>query len=155
MPVFSTEIKKILVPLDGSPFAEHALPMACSLAEKYDAQIVLLRVVEPLPGTEYVTYPEALQLLSRLSKHLVFEAEEYLVAQQRELNRAGCRVKTTIREGVAAESIIEAVTSEGIDMVVMSTHGRGGLSRWTAGSVADKVMRYCQCPIVLIRQGAT
>jgi nucleotide-binding universal stress UspA family protein len=149
----STQIKKILVPLDGSPFAEHALPMACSLAEKYGAQMVLLCVVEPMPGAEYVTYSEALKLLSNLSKHLVLEAEEYLEAEQRELHQAGCRVKTMIREGVAAESIIETVASEAVDLIVMSTHGRGGLSRWTAGSVADKVMRYCQCPILLIRQG--
>jgi nucleotide-binding universal stress UspA family protein len=57
-----------------------------------------------------------------------------------------------VRDASPAESIIDAATAEVVDLIVMSTHGRGGLARWTFGSVADKVARHSPCPVLLVRQ---
>jgi nucleotide-binding universal stress UspA family protein len=149
------KFKRILVPLDGSELSETALPMALSLAEKYHGQIILLRAVEQTTSLSYVTHANALQLRARLIASLSMEVHLYLRDKQQELGKQGFNVEILVADGSPAESIIEAATSRGIDLVVMSTHGRGGVARWTAGSVADKVLRYCPCPILLVRQGMT
>ena len=149
------EFKRILVPLDGSELSETALPMALTLAEKYHGQIILLRAVEQTTSLSYVTHANALQLRARLIANLSIEVHLYLRDKQQEIGKQGYNVEILVADGSPAESIIEAATSRDIDLVVMSTHGRGGVARWTAGSVADKVLRYCPCPILLVRQGMT
>jgi nucleotide-binding universal stress UspA family protein len=149
------KFKRILVPLDGSELSETALPMALSLAEKYHGQIILLRAVEQTTSLSYVTHANALQLRARLIASLSMEVHLYLRDKQQELGQQGYNVGILVADGSPAESIIEAATSRDVDLVVMSTHGRGGVARWTAGSVADKVLRYCPCPILLVRQGMT
>jgi nucleotide-binding universal stress UspA family protein len=148
-------LERILVPLDGSKLSETALPLALSLATKYNAQIVLLRAVEQAASLSYVTHAEALQLRKRLSEAISQEVPLYLLDKQQDLGRQGYTVEILVADGSPAESIINAATNSDIDMVVMSTHGRGGLARWTTGSVADKVLRYCPCPVLLVRQGIT
>jgi nucleotide-binding universal stress UspA family protein len=150
---YMVEIKRILVPLDGSELSEAALPLALSLAEKYNAQIILLRAVEQTANLSYVTHADALQLRARLVEALSLEVPLYLRDKQQDLRRQGYNVEIAMADGSPAESIIKAATHRDIDMVVMSTHGRGGLARWTAGSVAEKVLRYCPCPVLLVRQG--
>jgi nucleotide-binding universal stress UspA family protein len=149
------KFKRILVPLDGSELSETALPMALSLAEKYHGQIILLRAVEQTTSLSYVTHANALQLRARLIANLSIEVHLYLRDKQQELGKQGYNVGILVADGSPAESIIEAATSRDIDLVVMSTHGRGGVARWTAGSVADKVLRHCPCPVLLVRQGMT
>ena len=147
------EIKRILVPLDRSQLAETALPMALSLAKKYQAHVVLLHALEPTTSLAYATQPATLKLYTRLIDRLSLEAELYLQEQQQQLRQQGYKVETEIAKGLAAECIIEAATRREIDLIVMSTHGRGGLARWTTGSVADKVLRHSPCPVLLVRQG--
>jgi nucleotide-binding universal stress UspA family protein len=149
------KFKRILVPLDGSELSETALPMALSLAEKYHGQIILLRAVEQTTSLSYVTHANALRLRARLIASLSMEVHLYLRDKQQELGKQGFNVEILVADGSPAESIIEAATSRDIDLVVMSTHGRGGVARWTAGSVADKVLRHCPCPVLLVRQGMT
>lgn len=144
--------KHLLVPLDGSKLAEAALPSARALAEKFDGTITLLRVVWPPDITTSTVGTQMTEVLSILSEHSQQEASTYLGQLQSALRRDGYMVQRHIVMGDAvAEIILETATSENIDAIVMSTHGRGGLSRWVFGSVADKVLRQAQIPVLLIR----
>lgn len=145
--------KRILIPLDGSRLAEAALPAALELASKFDSQVTLLRVVQPpqllLTHTDGSVYAE---LLTSLRQQADEEAGLYLKALQNSLRQQGYRVQAHVTEGEpVAEVILEVVTGLGCDMIVMSTHGRGGISRWVFGSIADKVLRQANVPVLLIR----
>jgi nucleotide-binding universal stress UspA family protein len=140
--------EKILVPLDGSPLAEAALARAAALAKRDDAALRLLRAVEasPLLGID----PAQRQV------EIVREAEEYLASVAARLGKDGVKkVETSVWYGPAASSIVEAVHLHKADLIVMSTHGRGGLGRLILGSVAESVLRGTTVPILLLRaQGA-
>ncbi len=140
-------ISKILVPLDGSEFAERALPYVEELAGKLEASVILVWVLHPMViMSDYgaATY----QQITAAEQE---EAKTYLRARQNELQREGLAVQFRIIEGATADSIIDLAFSEEVDLIVMSTHGRSGLSRWVYGSVATKVLQKAPCPIFLVR----
>ena len=140
---------KILVPLDGSLFAEAALPKAVELIRNNDeATLVLLRAAEAatLPGVD----PTDAQVT------VVREAEEYLETVATRLREDGVpRVRTSVWYGAAAPSIIEAARMTNPDLIMMRTHGRSGVGRLFAGSVSESVLRNTQTPIFLIRIDTT
>lgn len=143
--------KHILVPLDGSAFAEAALPYAGSLADKYQAEITLLRVIVPprWPGALEAESPE---LIERLSKTAVQDATSYLQYRQESLQAQGLRVTARAQSGEPAPDLILEIAREiNCDLIVMSTHGRSGLQRWMFGSVAERVLRHAEIPVMLIR----
>jgi nucleotide-binding universal stress UspA family protein len=146
------EIKRILVPLDGSPLAERALPLAKTLAQKFECQIILLEVLHFLIPTMSVPYQHFPDWVVENRKHARQEAESYLQARQDEGRQQGFEVDVLLRETSPAEDIVDVATTEQIDLIVMSTHGLGGLARWAIGSVADKVARHSPCPVLLVRQ---
>lgn len=142
---------RILVPLDGSSLAEEALPVAQSLAEVYSAEIVLVRVLDVSVPAELVTYPEAHWIREALQdSHR--EVQRYLEEKQNALGTAGVRTRIQVFDTSPAEEILFAAHNEAIDLIVMSSHGKGGDTRWTSGSVADKVMQHSPCPVLLIRK---
>jgi nucleotide-binding universal stress UspA family protein len=145
----------ILLPLDGSELAEQALPPALKLAERFDAQITLLRVIQPPYVATHISgsaYGEVINSLRRIAYE---EGMSYLKRQQAALKEQGCEVHLHMVEGDdVAGIILNLIGSLEIDTVVMSTHGRGGISRWVYGSVADKVLRAATVPILLIRAKA-
>jgi len=148
------ELKTILVPLDGSPLSEKALPLAMSLAKKFDSQIILVRALDFLHPTvlaPHLTTATA-QALTEAHEHSYLEAKNYLETQQQELESQGLRVQIILLDISPAEGILEAAIHHQIDLIVMSTHGRGGLKRWAMGSIADKVARHAPCPVLLVRQ---
>ena len=134
---------KILVPLDGSALAEAALPKAVALAGDR-GRITLLRAAEaPLL---LVGDPTQAQV------DVVQEAEEYLAAVASRLRVDGfTRLDTSVWYGPPAPAIVESARVEHADIIVMSTHGRGGLGRLILGSVAESVLRGVTTPILLIR----
>ena len=147
------EFKRILVPLDGSPLAERALPPATALALKLESQVILLRALEiptsPLPAY----YPKAAKnLMLEVCDQMRQEAESYLKTLEADLRRQGLDVRILLPDPPPAESIIDAAATEDVDLIAMSTHGRGGLARWAFGSVADKVAHHSSCPVLLIRE---
>ena len=144
--------KQILVPLDGSVLAEKALPVATSLAQKFDSQIILLRSVDIPSLVMGMSEPGVGYWAVEAETQLQQEAETYLAAKQAELQEQGHNVRTLLRQNAPAEEILDAASSEGVDLIVMSTHGRGGVARWAFGSVADKVARHSLCPILLVRE---
>ena len=148
------EFKRILVPLDGSPLAERALPLAVALTQRFESQIILLRALDIPTSPLSAFYPEAAtKLMLELCEYARQEVEGYLKAQQDELGQQGFDVQILLPAPPPAESIIDAAIAEDVDLIVMSTHGRGGLARWAFGSVADKVARHSPCPVLFARQG--
>jgi nucleotide-binding universal stress UspA family protein len=144
--------KHILVPLDGSGFAEAALPYALELAAQFDSDITLLKVVLPPRIGEGALSPESANFLIKVRDDLYKEAIDYLQRQKGSLRQQNFRVHYQVAESedIAAE-IIGAEQGVGADTVVMCTHGRGGLSRWLFGSVAVKVLQSAQVPVLVIR----
>jgi nucleotide-binding universal stress UspA family protein len=132
--------ERILVPLDGSPLAEQAVPYAEALAEATGAQIILVRAVlaHVFPGVD----PSEHQL------EVVAEAERYLSAVAAGLG--GRQVETGVFYGEPARAILAEVRIRKAQLVVMGTHGRSGLGRWLYGSVADEVLRHAQVPVMLV-----
>ena len=138
------KVDKVLVPLDGSPLAEMALPTAIELLrDSPDATLVLLRATEvtTLPGIDPIEAQVA----------VVGEAESYLEGVAARLRDEGRpRVITSVWYSGAVEAIVEAAHTRGVDMIVMSTHGRSGLRRVVLGSVAESVLRQTPIPMLLV-----
>jgi nucleotide-binding universal stress UspA family protein len=144
--------KHILIPLDGSPLAEAALPAALKLASELDSTITLVRVVRPPYVVTNVGGSTYAELVMGLRQKAIEEATAYLKAFQGSLRQQGYVVHSHVCEGESpAELILEVAEAQDIDLIVMCTHGRGGLSRWVYGSVADKVLRYAHVPVLLVR----
>ena len=150
-PTPATPIRRILVPLDGSRLAEMVLPEAIELAKANKGEIWLLQSVE-LPeywGEEYAGMHALPSMISTEEQEIA--AREYLLQSAEKLTSAGIPAQIVVTTGHAASAISDVVADNDIDLIVMSTHGRSGLSRWVFGSVAEKVVRLAECPVLLIR----
>lgn len=134
--------KQILVPLDGSNFAEAALPLALSLSRKTQAGIHLVAVVEPIPAFAYEEWEAKARdwtanYLDRLAEQIA--------------GHAGGEVTTGLLSGLVVETLLAEASAKNADLVAMATHGRGALSRAWLGSVADAVMRQATMPVLCVR----
>jgi nucleotide-binding universal stress UspA family protein len=149
---------RILVPLDGSPLAEGAIPHAELFARIFGASVHLLRVLEPI---SYHENPAAVDPL-RWQLHKA-EAEAYMQGMANKVRKnlgeksimgedeKMSRVDYSIREGKAAENIVDFAHTENIDLLVISTHGSSGLSRWNISSVTQKVLNLIYLPVLIVR----
>ncbi len=140
--------EKILVPLDGSTLAERAIRHAREIARGTRSEILLMQAVNfPLPVVpEAVLMPDA-EWLAEARK----EAARYLDGIAAPLREAGMRVRTLLDERPPADAILHVARREEIDLIVMSTHGRGGLSRVLMGSVAESVFRATSRTVMLVK----
>jgi len=118
------------------------------MAKAFDAELTLLRVVEPPP---LPLLPEFAAAEIDLVPQLEEDAKTYIRDKVSALKQQGYRVIGVTEEGRAADSIADFAHEHDIDLIVMATHGRSGLSRWAFGSVADRVLRLACCPILLVR----
>jgi nucleotide-binding universal stress UspA family protein len=148
----SVPYKKILVPLDGSELAKQALPHAEELAVRMGASLVLMQVVESnldrmmvAPGFS-VTIPD-----DRHVERLVEEADVRLADQVGRLAHLHVAAEAMIDVGDAASKIVDYASTHGVDLIVISTHGYSGLTRWRHGSVTTKVLAAATCPVLVIR----
>jgi nucleotide-binding universal stress UspA family protein len=134
----------ILVPLDGSTFSEHALPVAARIARLAGAPLQLVRVI-PNDHAEDVVF-------GLTGRYPWQEGREYLhrVADLLE-RRAGLWPSFRLLGGSAVDTLCEHATDQGADLVVMTTHGRGPLSRFWLGSVADELVHRLPMPLLLVR----
>jgi len=134
--------RSILVPLDGSAFGEYALPFALSLARRAGAQLHLAHVhVAPAP-----ILADANDTELRASERMYFEG---LV--QRVEAHWDVPITTMLLDGPVAQTLHEYATASEADLIVMTTHGRGALSRFWLGSIADTLIRQVSVPVLLIR----
>ncbi len=148
---------RILVPLDGSELAERALPVAQSIAQSSNATIHLVQVVSRLPEAEAGRSGDSFQAAElerdaarRLVEARITRGKEYVDRVAAQLKKAGIEVATALLEGGAAENIVNYTREHSIDLVVMSTHGSGGLKRLFFGSVTDRVVRSCEVPVLVV-----
>jgi nucleotide-binding universal stress UspA family protein len=142
--------QKIVVPLDGSKWSESAIPKATELARAHNAELILLHVYQS--PTRGYTDQLALAGQQQMADQTYEQIRDQLVSLRNRLRQEGLRVREQIIRGHnPAQAICEfAESEEGISMVVMSTHGRTGISRWLLGSVAQTVMKELRCPVTLV-----
>lgn len=151
--------RKILVPLDGSAFAEQALCHAQQVALPGATEIHLLSVAPLLEDQSLAAvdlypiyvYRDYLVDHNVEMERITTELKGYLDQVSRQMSAAGYQVAPAIRFGQPADEIIAYAAKNGCDLIVMSTHGRSGLGRWVYGSVADKVLRAATVPVLLVR----
>jgi len=137
---------KILVPLDGSPLAERAIPHAVHFAQVFNAQLIFLQVLDPF------SHPDAPHAIEPLGWQIrKSEAEIYLKNIAAHLGEHGLQTDFALREGKSAEYIIEFAHTNNVDLVVLTTHGASGLSRWGTSSIVHKVISKVDLPVLLIR----
>ncbi len=143
--------KRAVVPLDGSIVAETIIPFILEIAGPLDLEVVLLRVIPPIPAkTVHDSRPEVVEGLQAQRT----DAEEYLAALAAELRRKGVRFRTEVRHGNPAAEIVAGAGAVGADLIAMTTHGRGGLRRVLFGSVAEAVLGQAEIPVFLMRHTA-
>jgi nucleotide-binding universal stress UspA family protein len=131
-------LKRLVVPLDGSPLAEEALPLAVELGAATRARLTLVRV-EPWVtegSAPYGSVPE----FTRREDDAATAAQEYLTRVARRLGPVPAN-DTVVLRGRPAEELVDFSVHERFDLVIMTTHGRGGLRRLVLGSVADRLVR--------------
>jgi nucleotide-binding universal stress UspA family protein len=147
--------RSMLVPLDGSPLAEAAVPHAEQLARQRSVElvdVVLISVCEPRLAPSFYPFHSPLEGDEDLVKRRL-ESENYLSAIAARLKGAGIGTRTLVLEGKPADQIIDYANSNQFNMIVMTTHGSSGTGRWTYGSVAEKVLLGASSPILLVHPG--
>ena len=142
--------KKMLVPLDKSDYAECVLEHVKEIASSRAVpEVVLLTVVESAlrqASLLYVGEESATQAEAEASK----SAQAYLAAVKERLGLSASSVSTVVVAGEPAETILDYIEAHGVDLVVMSTHGRSGMSKWFLGSVVERVLRRSVAPLFLV-----
>ncbi|PJF40446.1 MAG: universal stress protein [Chloroflexi bacterium] len=142
--------KKIVVPVDGSGWSERAIPHAADIARANGAELILLHVFRP-PAADYIGEMALAGQDSQINE-MREQMKQRLIGLRSELRGEGLEVRTQVIEGVGVANVIcEYINSEHIDLVVMSTRGRTGLTRFLFGSVANKVIQCVEVPVLLIR----
>jgi nucleotide-binding universal stress UspA family protein len=142
-------LKKLIVPLDGSPLAERVLPHVSDLAKKMRLETILLRAYAlppALAADEYGTYTD------KLIGQLEAGAKEYLAAKTGELQKQGVPNVSYVTDlGYGAEKITSLARRTPDNLIAMCTHGRSGVTRWALGSVTERVVRHSGDPVLIIR----
>ena len=148
--------KKIMVPLDGSNLAESVLPHLEFLASALKVtQVVLVRVVNPInlpvsvPAQGNYGFTESDR--QRMEENRKKVAEEYLKEVAEKVDIAGTEVRHEVLEGKPADMLADFATQKEVDLIMIASHGRSGVSRWVLGSVADRIVRNSCVPVMMVR----
>ena len=147
-----TMYSHILLPLDGSPLAEHAIPYAEDLARKTGAKLTIMSCVEPYVITvPVVPTPIPAYGIDTDVETLANDRLEYLESVREAIHEEGMDVDVALHRGRPPDEILRTVEEKGADLIVMTTHGRSGISRFIYGSVAERVLHGAKVPVLLIR----
>ena len=142
----------IMVPLDGSELAECVLPHLEAIATKCDAKkVTLVRVIEPLHlygGLEYSFSPEERQ---RLEDDSLDAARSYLAQVVKRFKKKRITAEAEILHGHVVDKLVEYTNTRDVDLIIIASHGRSGVSRWVWGSVTDRVVRASCVPVLIVR----
>jgi len=146
--------QKVMVPLDGSALAECVLPHVDSIAKGCQAKsVVFVRVVPPVTLSQTADFD--VQATEKDRKRI--EAEEYAASESylktltSRLRYDGVNVEYKVIGGKVAESLADYAEKNKVDLIIIATHGRSGISRWAWGSVADRILRSACVPVLMIR----
>ncbi|MBP9120574.1 MAG: universal stress protein [Ignavibacterium sp.] len=145
-----TTIKKVLVPIDFSDYSKSALKYAVNFAKSFNAEIILVYVVEP------VIYPPDFSMGQIAMPSITTEwddraRDELQKLAKSEINEIA-NVKTIIKTGKPFVEIIETAKEENIDLIIIATHGHSGVEHILFGSTAEKVVRKAPCPVLTLRE---
>ena len=150
--------KHIMVPLDGSELAECVLPHVEMIVKscQLPPTITLIRVITPLKlyggldfggVVEYISPSQIQQLEDNARK----SAQDYLATQISRLKDMGITATAVVTFGIAAEALTNYAEKNGVDLIVIATHGRSGISEWFWGSVAERVLKTSKIPVLMVR----
>lgn len=139
--------KKILVPLDSSEFSECSLRHVKAIANGCGVpEVILLQVVEPIRQV----YEMGEELTLDLERRNEAAVREYLNQVAADLKKEGIVAVTIVSRGEVSGEILDYAEKNKVDLIVMSTHGRSGVSRWLLGSVTDRVLRHSVVPVLVV-----
>ncbi|HSE94115.1 MAG TPA: universal stress protein [Methylomirabilota bacterium] len=144
-------IQRILHPSDFSPASAPAFATATEMAKARRAELILVHVlspVVPVVGDGYIS-PKAYDDLVRSTRAAGQKQLDSLLARAR---KAGVRGRALLLEGVTHDQIVRAARSRRADLIVMGTHGRGGMAKLFLGSVAERVIGSARCPVLTVRK---
>ncbi|MDO8530954.1 MAG: universal stress protein, partial [Dehalococcoidia bacterium] len=154
-PANQVRLDVVILPLDGSRLAEQAIPHATALAGAMSMKLKLVRVTPFAQDLYmYTDYPIGAYAegYEEAMKSLDTEAVKYLSNVSKRLQKQGVSsVEQTLLRGNPADAIVDIAQKTEDNLVVMTTHGRSGVGRFLMGSVADRVVRYCGDPALIIR----
>lgn len=139
---------KIVVPLDGSPVAEVVLPYARWLAQGLNLPVILLSAIDLEEIARHIVTERGL-FLDTLDDFETRRRNEYLSSTAKSFT--GVEVECQVKKAAAAAAIVDCAAAEKNTLIVMASHGRSGLQRWLLGSVAEKVLRATENPLLLVR----
>jgi len=144
---------KILSPLDGSEPSDHALTYAMNQASKFNAELIILSVIEPTSVLLYgdddfptINIDEYEDAMEKYHKGVLIRAEERIKKSHPEL-----KMRAILSKGHVGNSIIEIARKEDVDLIVMGSQGLTGLSSWLLGSVSRHVVEHCTKPILIVK----
>ncbi len=140
-------VATMMVPLDGSPFAEEALPLAREVARRRGAELHLVHVIRPAPDVDLKMPDQDLEWNLSVREG----ADAYLEEKAEALRAEGISALTAVLEGKVAQALDEYAEEQGVDLMVLTTHGAGGLRRWWLGSVTDGLLRTSDRNLLLVR----
>jgi len=150
--------KKIMVPLDGSVLAECVLPHVDGFVSGCQVEtVVFVRVVEPthysvISPTANPQFSKTLQENAKMMEEdEKSSAETYLKGVVSRVKQGGLTYKTEVLVGAVADRLVDYVDANGIELVLIATHGRSGISRWVRGSIADRGLRSSSAPVLMVR----
>ena len=154
--------KRIMVPLDGSELAEGVLPHVKAFVSNFPVEsITFVRVVEPAPmifdDTASISSTSREKMIAdtkRIEEHTKLVASEYLDGVANRMKREGVDFQSEVLTGRVAERLAEYIESKGIELVIIATHGRSGISRWVRGSIAERVLSSARIPVLMVRPGS-
>ena len=148
------QVARVIVPLDGSSLADHALPIAVTVARDLGVPIHLLRVLDDdVVRANVQAGITAATAYAKAQEEVRSRASEELETHVQALRNQDITASAEILTGSPAVALLDAITPT--DLVVMSTNGCGGVRRWLLGSVADKLIREASAPVLLVRPGAS
>jgi nucleotide-binding universal stress UspA family protein len=143
-------IKRILAPVDFSPCSDKALAYAAELAEKFQAELICVYVVPDLT----TAMPDAIMpvpIAAPDMDEILKSARQAVTKLMTDKNLSRLNPRGDVRVGHAAKEIVDAAKESKVDLIVIGTHGRGGLAHLLLGSVAEKVIRTAPCPTLTVR----
>jgi nucleotide-binding universal stress UspA family protein len=142
------KIEKILFPIDFAENFEALLPWVSTFVDRFDATLYVLFVAQDLADVSSFHVPHG--NLQQFQEEVLKAAQKKMSATAKEVFKAFKKVEARVAQGAPAEKIIETAKTEGIDLIIMGTHGRKGLERAIFGSVCDKVVRTSTCPVLTV-----
>jgi nucleotide-binding universal stress UspA family protein len=142
-------VQHVLVPIDFSATPDRALAYAIALAQQLQARLTLLHVLDMTPVTMDEMTPGVAAIYLEAQET---EAQRLLQASRERVQRAGLQGESLLVQGTPTQTILDTASEQGVDLIIIGTHGRTGLTHVFLGSVAEHVVRQGPCPVLVVRR---